>query len=626
MAFSFRKMISSDGASSPTPPLNLNDRDGSSQSPGHVNLSNGSPFAASAPAAPSPPTALGPLGASRPLSQIIAHLPKEFLRQGVTPPEVAIPLVANPPGAPFAKTAVRLSEVYQRCSSIFARPVSPETDQEIPLPAVGAQENVGSPSGSSPFQKVDSSPPAAAPSPFSTVSPSPSPATPSPFSKVEAAPAPPAQPQLGRKPAVPTGPIQGGIPGFRPLAPEASGAGEKSAENGALKKPETNPFAQFGKQAGASPEGPKEPAPAASPFSKAPTPPASAAAPAGSPFGMAQPPTPAGPPALPENTPPGSEGATLQLGLSEILSGPGGKALGISSANVPEALRVALPLERVSSQLSSGRVAVRLSEIVAGLPADQRALFAGQDESQEVQLPLMEVFRELPDDVLDQPSAAPKPPADAPPSPFSTPFSSGAQAEQRGSPFMKAPGSPAASAPSPPAPAAAPALPAITPFGGNSPAPKATPAPAPSAPQPAAPAALSAPVAPTPPVGTSFDDDDYTQLELRAIFGLTEPADRAKILALVAELPGVKKALALDGQSEGDDFAASAKATLEQLSALTRKLGIDDASTFAIQTSNGLLSFFTYGNVTLAILHDGAKFAPGVREKLIICTRELAAF
>jgi hypothetical protein len=59
------------------------------------------------------------------------------------------------------------------------------------------------------------------------------------------------------------------------------------------------------------------------------------------------------------------------------------------------------------------------------------------------------------------------------------------------------------------------------------------------------------------------------------------------------------------------------------LARMARELGISDARALTIQTERGLLAFFSEGDACLAVLHEGRRFAPGVRERLVILLREL---
>jgi hypothetical protein len=64
-------------------------------------------------------------------------------------------------------------------------------------------------------------------------------------------------------------------------------------------------------------------------------------------------------------------------------------------------------------------------------------------------------------------------------------------------------------------------------------------------------------------------------------------------------------------------------AAYSHLARMARELGISDARALTIQTERGLLAFFSEGEACLAVLHEGRRFAPGVRERLVIILREL---
>ena len=53
-------------------------------------------------------------------------------------------------------------------------------------------------------------------------------------------------------------------------------------------------------------------------------------------------------------------------------------------------------------------------------------------------------------------------------------------------------------------------------------------------------------------------------------------------------------------------------------------IGFASSEAFTLQTDRGVLSFFSEGETCLSILHRGANFEPGVREKLILITRGVA--
>lgn len=213
-----------------------------------------------------------------------------------------------------------------------------------------------------------------------------------------------------------------------------------------------NPMAS---PAAAPPKPPPTPAPAANPFaaispvaslfaaaSPFTTAPAAGGAGTGSLLAQAQGPLSAAiPPALqpesrrpspiPENKAPSQPVslATVDLGLRAVLRDVDPAALGFASENVPESVRVALPLTLVSRQLAGGRVEVGLEELCAGIAEKFRPAFARAREGLRITIPLSEVFPNLPESA--RPALAPVQPAGAHrairTSPFQTSFAIKAQ-------------------------------------------------------------------------------------------------------------------------------------------------------------------------------------------------------
>jgi predicted regulator of Ras-like GTPase activity (Roadblock/LC7/MglB family) len=147
------------------------------------------------------------------------------------------------------------------------------------------------------------------------------------------------------------------------------------------------------------------------------------------------------------------------------------------------------------------------------------------------------------------------------------------------------------------------------------------------------------PPRPTPAV--SFDDltfgyvDDQSQLALRAIFATEKSLTPRDVVDLSAQLPGVRACLIItpdgvtrSGGAEDSDearhFAEKAGPLFHKTSSLIEELDLGAEQMFTLRTGKGVMSFFTNGKLCLAVLHATPSFQPGVREKLILITRELA--
>ncbi|MEZ5302614.1 MAG: hypothetical protein R3F11_18560 [Verrucomicrobiales bacterium] len=132
----------------------------------------------------------------------------------------------------------------------------------------------------------------------------------------------------------------------------------------------------------------------------------------------------------------------------------------------------------------------------------------------------------------------------------------------------------------------------------------------------------------------NFDfGEQIKQVELRAIFGVSEDLDAARVLDLASGLPGVDACVALKGGSvcrggrpaEGDNaqyFCENAAGIHSRVSGLAADFGIECPETFGIQTARGKMTFFSSHGTILGVLHSG-DFGPGIREKLHVCARGL---
>ncbi|MGI8601695.1 MAG: hypothetical protein ACR2OZ_01715 [Verrucomicrobiales bacterium] len=145
----------------------------------------------------------------------------------------------------------------------------------------------------------------------------------------------------------------------------------------------------------------------------------------------------------------------------------------------------------------------------------------------------------------------------------------------------------------------------------------------------------------TPAVRSPIEDltfgyvDDPNQLALRAIFATEKSLRPQDVVDLSSQFPGIRGCLIitpegvtrsgrLDDSEEVRHFSEKAGALFEKTSSLISELGLGSEQTFTLRTGRSIMSFFTNGTICLAVLHAEPNFQPGVREKLILLTRELA--
>ncbi len=141
-----------------------------------------------------------------------------------------------------------------------------------------------------------------------------------------------------------------------------------------------------------------------------------------------------GPPNRSAPVPPsGSAGATVELSLRAVLRDADPARLGFAPENVPEAVRVTLPLELVSRQLATGRVEIGVPEICEGISEKFRPAFARAAADLRIIIPMSEVFHNLPESARPalQPVNPPGEHRSITTSPFHTPFAIKAE-EDRG--------------------------------------------------------------------------------------------------------------------------------------------------------------------------------------------------
>lgn len=126
-----------------------------------------------------------------------------------------------------------------------------------------------------------------------------------------------------------------------------------------------------------------------------------------------------------------------------------------------------------------------------------------------------------------------------------------------------------------------------------------------------------------------FRDDDR-DLVLRALFSTSESFDLDRVARSVADLPGIKScSLATPGaqahfsHAEGNRSGEEVREMVGAVRSLARLTGLPDAKAFTLQTDRGVVSLFLEGECCVAVQQETTPFQPGVREKLILISRNL---
>ena len=129
-------------------------------------------------------------------------------------------------------------------------------------------------------------------------------------------------------------------------------------------------------------------------------------------------------------------------------------------------------------------------------------------------------------------------------------------------------------------------------------------------------------------MGESGADRD---LELRAIFSLSEVFTLSMVARCVVDLPGIISCslttpgkLVQASRSEEGKLGSEAREMISTIRNLAKLTGLPEARTFTLHTDRGIVSLFLEGDYCVTVHHDKATFQPGVREKLIIAARSLA--
>ena len=132
-----------------------------------------------------------------------------------------------------------------------------------------------------------------------------------------------------------------------------------------------------------------------------------------------------------------------------------------------------------------------------------------------------------------------------------------------------------------------------------------------------------------------YVSDDPTQLALRAIFATDQTLRPQDVVNLASQFAGIQACLIITPEgvtrsewaADADDvrsFTERAPALHDKTMSLARELGLAGEQTFTLRTNRGVVSFFVNGSLCLAALHAQPNFQPGVRERLVMVTRELA--
>jgi predicted regulator of Ras-like GTPase activity (Roadblock/LC7/MglB family) len=242
---------------------------------------------------------------------------------------------------------------------------------------------------------------------------------------------------------------------------------------------------------------------------------------------------------------------------------------------------IVLPLDVIQSQLAHGRVAVSAAMFCRALPDDLKPCFETIEPTEEIPIPLREIFLRLPpevlklreDQVIDHPEAT-----------IQTPFRK--QAEEDAERLSKV-----RDASPPLGPAPMPLMPAIP--------------------------------------------DKVDSEKLRAIFMTNEILDLSKTIRMVGELPGLRACLlittdgrklagTLDDPGQEQAISALAPELFQQARSKLAKMQLGRLETITLYCGRDQLSTFIQGKFCLTVLHDNRPFKPGVREKVQAVISELA--
>lgn len=174
------------------------------------------------------------------------------------------------------------------------------------------------------------------------------------------------------------------------------------------------------------------------------------------------------------------------------------------------------------------------------------------------------------------------------------------------------------------------------------PEPQAAPLPKPAAANAAAPPALHlhlpplpGPASAAPSAGRELPPalpiSRFDQHSLQSLFMTDETLDTSKVARLAAALPGIEACVI---SARGDSISsgnvppgfelAALRALAPQVGATADRLPIGELKNFTLFGAAYSVSFFERGEVCLSVVHRARSFVPGVREKLVAVTEELA--
>ncbi len=369
----------------------------------------------------------------------------------------------------------------------------------------------------------------------------------------------------------------------------------------------------------------------------------------------------------------------ITLRLRSVLSAAPVTALGFDPVNVPDAVSVQFPLELISSQLATGKVTVKLADLVNGVSEKFRPAFSRAQIDLVLDLPLTDLLHALPTGMVQQPTAPvaeetpkfitpfqapaaedatriPAPPAPVQLPPLLRPTQQQRQVEPSFTPIplsqlavhedLGQPRDPESLTAAPPehlplrgipSPTTSEIdLPQITaPIGLLPPAPQLSAIPQ----EPARPPEMAAP-SPVPPAPNSECQDlqfGYQEraelLALRHLLDCPPGVTPEQLIDKVATLPGIKAAVLINaqGQQNGGDASAvpaaffdSAVHAWNSLKMLAESMGMPPEGSFTLRADQMVRTFFLDGSICMAVLHVQPEFASGIRDKLILATREVA--
>ena len=120
---------------------------------------------------------------------------------------------------------------------------------------------------------------------------------------------------------------------------------------------------------------------------------------------------------------------------------------------------------------------------------------------------------------------------------------------------------------------------------------------------------------------------------LRALLGVNENLTVGRVVDLVSQLPGIAACACVNGTSavshgsssqSAQDFQRQAGDLARSIQTLAPLIGIADAETFSINTSDRLMTFSFHAPIALGILHEDNDLAAGLRDKITLVGRELS--